>query len=212
MSFHGQGGNCAAGTQWYVCNTGGFKGCCSVNACELGACPDDSTHQNELRTVTLPGPPAATATTYYLTSLPSTTQPWANLLVPTSTGIYTVTIQQSSTPQPSGAGSAKAATLSAPSKVPIIVGATIGTIVFMFLVGVSIWFFLRRRRERRILLTSRGMTPMLGANDEKFAASHPANSRNLRGNGGIFNSSRSQFTHSLQPQIFTDINQDITKL
>jgi hypothetical protein len=53
------------------------------------------------------------------------------------------------------------------------------------------------------------MTPMLGANDEK---SDSANSRNLRGNGGIFNSSRSQFTHSLQPQILTDINQDITKL
>ncbi|OJI85726.1 hypothetical protein ASPTUDRAFT_55327 [Aspergillus tubingensis CBS 134.48] len=37
-----QNGSCPANTQWYVCAAGGFKGCCSVDPCTTGVCPDES--------------------------------------------------------------------------------------------------------------------------------------------------------------------------
>ncbi|PWY68235.1 hypothetical protein BO83DRAFT_439136 [Aspergillus eucalypticola CBS 122712] len=37
-----QNGSCPANAQWYVCAAGGFKGCCSVDPCTTGVCPDES--------------------------------------------------------------------------------------------------------------------------------------------------------------------------
>ncbi|GKZ67103.1 hypothetical protein AnigIFM50267_001370 [Aspergillus niger] len=37
-----QNGSCPADAQWYVCAAGGFKGCCSVDPCTTGVCPDES--------------------------------------------------------------------------------------------------------------------------------------------------------------------------
>ena len=34
--------SCSTGTNWYVCSKNGFRGCCSVDPCDLSACPDNS--------------------------------------------------------------------------------------------------------------------------------------------------------------------------
>jgi hypothetical protein len=179
-----QDGVCAAGTQWYVCNSNGFRGCCSVDACNLSTCPDGLAKQLELRsTLTIPGPAPTSASSTSTTPLPTTT--------PTSTGIYTVTLEPSSAPTATAVGTNNAATTSPSSspKIPAIVGGTIGGVVFLIIAGFAIWFFWRRWREQRILLTSRGMTPMLGSHgNEKFAMdqSPDPDSGDLRGNGGMF--------------------------
>jgi hypothetical protein len=133
-------------------------------------------HKINVRTVTLLGQPAASSSSRPILSLAAET--------PSSTvsilGIYTPP------PDSTAAGTNNAATSSSSkpaSKTPIIVGATIGGIAFLAIVGFLAWFFLRRRNHRRPY--SRATTPMLRKDgEEKRGLRDTPDSGAMRGSVG----------------------------
>jgi hypothetical protein len=176
--YLGQPQDCPAGLQFYTCDEG-FVGCCSADACALGGCPDE-VHQINVRTVTLLGPPPSTKS---ILSLPAETPSPSHTIL----GYYTIP----PSPTPTGGGTNNAA-ISSPSKssskTPIIVGATIGSVVFLAVVGLLAWFFFRRWRNPRRYAGARATTPMLGNHgEEKSGMRDTPDSGAMRDSvGGIF--------------------------
>lgn len=166
--------DCPAGAQFYTC-VDGFSGCCSVDACSLGGCSTDEVHQIIRRTVTLLGGEPAITPRAAMFSLPAPTT------TTTSVVYYT--------PEPSATPDATPSNSPSKSKTGIIVGATIGGILFLTLAAV-VAVFLRKRGGRKKHFGSRGTTPMLGNHgesdgEEKHEARDTPDSA-LRGSGGLF--------------------------
>ncbi|KAF4241361.1 hypothetical protein CNMCM8980_000940 [Aspergillus fumigatiaffinis] len=72
-----QANTCTGSKQWYVCSKGNFRGCCSVDPCNTGVCPDQET-QTTLSTSTTSATSkdvsttTATSPTTAITTAPST--------------------------------------------------------------------------------------------------------------------------------------------
>jgi len=144
--------------------------------------------------VTLLGPPSPTTTTSSTsssatsTSISTTTDA---ISVPTPTDHSVLTSPQDTSDQ--AAKSKVGETESNGVNVGPIVGGVVGGVIFLALISLAIWFFLRRRKQRkhnRRDHLSRDLTPMLGSNGvEKFAMDHsPEFGENgeERRSGGVF--------------------------
>src|SRR5882757_3402151 len=117
-----------SGTQWYTCNTSTilFAGCCSVDPCNLPACPDAGALSNQLSSTSL--------------NLPSSSTPTPT---PDSVGVIaTVTVSATSSPTPVGRSSSKS------PAVPIIAGV-VGGVVALPILSVILWCCCKRRRQKR---------------------------------------------------------------
>jgi hypothetical protein len=167
--------DCLAGAKFYTC-VDGFSGCCSADACGLGSCPDE-VHQINRRTVTMLGGPATTSpAAMFSLAAPSSTA--------TFLGYYTI-------PSASATADASPSSSAPKSKTGIIVGATIGSVLFLALAAFVAVIFLRKRGGRQMHFGSRGTTPMLRSHgesdgEEKPEARDTPDSGDLRGSGGLF--------------------------
>jgi hypothetical protein len=152
---------------------------------------DDQVHKINVRAVTLLGQPTSTKS---ILSIAAET--------PSSTSSFTILGYY--TPAPSsvvvvgGTDHAATSPSKSSSKTPIIVGATVGGIVFLLIVGFLAWFLLRRWRGTRPYSGPRGTTPMLRRDiEEKREMRETPDSGASRGvMGGIFPPFGGQCPHS----------------
>jgi hypothetical protein len=131
---------CPTGRLWYECTLSstnpGFRGCCSVDACQPKGCPDmaqaSSSSTTSLTIITLSVVPQAPAAT-----IPVSTTP----------------LPLAMTTAPTAMASQSAVATKSPNNTPIIVGIVCG-IVAASVVTILVWFFLRRRNQRKAGLHS----------------------------------------------------------
>ena len=147
--------DCKTGTQWYTCSANGFKGCCSVDPCNLSNCPDSSASPSSsasasLTTLTLTPQPAGSiptstsASTYTSSSASATTTSQVTSTTPTVESLISSTSSSTATSTQTPVSSHS----SPPSKAPVIAGAVCG-IVAASVLSILAWFLLRKRRQQR---------------------------------------------------------------
>lgn len=141
----------------------------------MAGCTDE-VRQFEARALTIIGAPASATASRQVLSLAGT-EP-----TPTILGYYTIP-----TTSPTAAAAVNAATPSHnSSKTPIIIGVTIGVVVFVTLAAVLAWFFVRRWRNRNIRQATRDTTPMLRSHREEKFERDPVENDESMSIGGIF--------------------------
>ncbi|KAF9892826.1 hypothetical protein FE257_000415 [Aspergillus nanangensis] len=123
------------GTQWYVCSLGDYRGCCSVDPCIAGGCPDDA------------GKPMSSQT--WVSTSTSTTS--------TSTSTSTVTTSTQATSTSTTILPTNPAT-SSPTAGPVnteshhnngaLIGAVVGGVAGLVLLLGLVFFLMRRSRRK----------------------------------------------------------------
>ena len=169
--------SCSGNKQWYVCTKGNFRGCCSVDPCSTGVCPDDSgdsssggdggdgdttTSKPESPSSQATSSPAATSettasesssaepTTQYTPS-PSSSQPPTQTITAFAETNGTTTTT-TTTPPPGNPSSDEASfesPVSAYNRKAVIGGAVAGGLVGLVLLVLGIFWLVRRSRKRR---------------------------------------------------------------
>ncbi|GFG20060.1 hypothetical protein IFM61606_00314 [Aspergillus udagawae] len=175
MSLHlpRQANTCTGSKQWYVCSKGNFHGCCSVDPCNTGVCPDQES-QTTLSTAT-------TATTSKAASTTTATSPTTAITTAPSTSsqgdipeiIPTRTVTQAVAPA-TDTGTADA---SPSHDHGALIGGVVGGILTLILLSGLLFLVYRSRKKhgkRFVLLRWRVHR---GESHEK--ASTVANSRGV---------------------------------
>lgn len=165
--------DCERGTQFYACSKGAYRGCCSVDPCDTGICPDDQkygsktsssfttstsrtlrpTSTSSRATLSSTITTSSTATdTEYTTPIPP-----SRPMMPTESITSTFT---SSTPTSSSSLIPATGIVTLPMPEATIVhsgpsrgafiGGIVGTVVIALLLfsGAFFWFHIRRKRKK----------------------------------------------------------------
>ncbi|PQE27263.1 Adenovirus E3 region CR2 protein [Rutstroemia sp. NJR-2017a WRK4] len=166
---------CNSGQLWYVCVGNNFQGCCSVDACQLDNCPDDSMAAVGDATTTITKTTSSTITTSTTDSATQTSSQNtpSRTSSSTSTSNSSATISSQSTSQTTGASPSisQAATASQSSRppadlastaspvassvskssnnVPIIVGSVAGGVALILLAIMGFFCFRRRQKKKQ---------------------------------------------------------------
>lgn len=149
--------NCPSGFQYYRCAKGNFSGCCSIDPCTTGICPDDNkpttTTEAMLTSVITESSLSLSETSSPSTSVATPAQNTATTqtttLTPSQTSSGTTTMTVTATPSSSSDNEG--------ALIGGIVGAIIGGLVIIALVIVLIYW--RRRRKGRMFTLLRWRDP-----------------------------------------------------
>ncbi|RHZ47731.1 hypothetical protein CDV55_100010, partial [Aspergillus turcosus] len=172
-----QANSCTGNKQWYVCSKGNFRGCCSVDPCNTGVCPDQES-QTSLSTST-------TATTSKIVSTTTASSPTAAITTAPSTSsqgdipeiIPTRTVTQAVAPATDTAGASPGSNHGA-----LIGGVVGGVLALILLSGLLFLVYRSRKKHGKRFVLLRWRVPR-GESHEK--ASTVASSRGLgSGNEG----------------------------
>ncbi|GAQ04664.1 hypothetical protein ALT_1985 [Aspergillus lentulus] len=145
-----QDNTCTGSKQWYVCSKGNFRGCCSVDPCNTGICPDQA-DQTTLSTST-------TSTTSKTASNTTATSPTAAITTAPSTSslgdipgiIPTRTVTQAVAP----ATDTDAANASHGSDHGALIGGVVGGVLALILLAGLLFlvYLSRKKRGKRFVL------------------------------------------------------------
>ncbi|KAF7128821.1 hypothetical protein CNMCM5793_003730 [Aspergillus hiratsukae] len=172
-----QANSCTGKKQWYVCSKGNFRGCCSVDPCNTGICPDQES-QTTLSTAT-------TATTSKTVSTTTTSSPTTAITTAPSTSsqgdipgiIPTRTVTQAIAPATDTADASPGHDHGA-----LIGGVVGGVLALILLSGLLFLVYRSRKKDGKRFVLLRWRAPP-GESHEK--ASTVASSRGLgSGNEG----------------------------
>ncbi|EGD96150.1 hypothetical protein TESG_03604 [Trichophyton tonsurans CBS 112818] len=168
--------DCESGIQFYACSKGAYRGCCSVDPCDTGICPDDlkignkrsSSTTSTSRTLrptptsprtTFPSTNTASSTTdtEFTTPLPPPGIPPSSPMIPTESTTSTFK-SSTSTSSPSLIPATGIVTLPIPEATILhsgpsrgaFIGGIVGTVVIALLlfIGAFFWFHIRRKRKK----------------------------------------------------------------
>ncbi|OAL74616.1 hypothetical protein A7D00_0210 [Trichophyton violaceum] len=164
--------DCERGTQFYACSKGAYRGCCSVDPCDTGICPDDEKNVNKTSPFTtstsrtLRPTPTSFRTTLSSTSTTSSTTidtestpppPPTRPMIPTASTTSTFML---STPASSSSliPATGIVTLPIPEATIVhsgpsrgaFIGGIVGTVVIALLLlsGAFFWFHIRHKRKK----------------------------------------------------------------
>lgn len=126
---------CPAHKQWYVCAVGDYHGCCSVDPCRTGVCPDDDTLIS-----------MSTSSTTSLTSRTNTkaTQDVALSTLTSATSLTTASSTATAFP------TAQSVTTSVKTtdQHGMVIGGVVGGIIgFLLLLGLALFLWFSRRKK-----------------------------------------------------------------
>ncbi|OGM46433.1 hypothetical protein ABOM_004817 [Aspergillus bombycis] len=155
---------CSDNKQWYVCHKGPFQGCCSVDPCSEGVCPDDiggivttTGTSTKVYTVT-PTRSISSKQSTFETSTATTSR------LETTSSPGTTTASTTST-SGAGTGTSAADNDSADAEtghgtpVGAIVGGAIGGIAFLILLAIALFFAYRRRKKHEMTFETDNKPP-----------------------------------------------------
>ncbi|GIJ87419.1 hypothetical protein Asppvi_006325 [Aspergillus pseudoviridinutans] len=174
-----QANTCTGSKQWYVCSKGNFHGCCSVDPCNTGVCPD----QDGQTTLSI----ATTATTSKAASTTTASSPTTAITTAPSTSsqgdipgiIPTRTVTQAVAP---ATGTDTAGASSGHDHGALIGGVVGGVLALILLSGLFFLLYRSRKKRGKRFVLLRWRVPR-GDNHEN--ASTVASSRGLgAGNEG----------------------------
>ncbi|PQE19860.1 hypothetical protein CJF31_00006367 [Rutstroemia sp. NJR-2017a BVV2] len=170
---------CNSGQQWYVCGANNFQGCCSVDACQLDNCPDDSTAavgaatstttttrtSSSTKTTSTSNSPNQTSSQKSTSNTPTLSKSTSNSptatfavqstlqIISSSPSISQVTtVSQSSRPTANLASTTSPVASSVPkssNNVPIIVGSAAGGVALILLAIMGFFCFRRRQKKKQ---------------------------------------------------------------
>ncbi|KAI6716429.1 hypothetical protein JHW43_001030 [Diplocarpon mali] len=148
-------GTCPSGSGkvYYVCSNG-FKGCCSVEVCDLPSCPDEDSSLATATGATMSESATRktliSMSTSTLPSTPATATTPSLVTTPVISDVSTPTPSSSQTSSPSSSSSSTPAPSPGPGKsiIPIIAGS-VGGVAAISIILVLIWYVLRSRKEKR---------------------------------------------------------------
>ncbi|RHZ65356.1 uncharacterized protein CDV56_109325 [Aspergillus thermomutatus] len=145
-----QANTCTGSKQWYVCSKGKFHGCCSVDPCNTGVCPDQE-NQTTLSTAT-------TANTSKATSTTTATSPTAAITTAPSTSsqgdipgiIASRTVTQAVAPATDTANTSPGRDHGA------LIGGVVGAVLALILLSGLLFLVYRSRKKhgKRFVLLS----------------------------------------------------------
>lgn len=200
-TFRRQAIHCETGTSWYTCNATGYKGCCSVDACYHGGCPDDSEHIEPSITITASLEPAAASTStksaltsfvYLPTNSPTQTRQTGSSSSISlsssntrsiSSGAPSLTAQSTSIPSEQAQSSTTHLSKSSGISTPMIAGAVCG-IVVTIVAAISLWFCIRKRRAQR--LSPNSSTVSFAQSKTSYTAANPRDDEEQVGSSDTF--------------------------
>ncbi|KAL4897607.1 hypothetical protein BDV59DRAFT_47003 [Aspergillus ambiguus] len=136
--------SCPAGKQWYVCSAGNYHGCCAVDPCTTGVCPDENGVLSMSSSTATP-----TMSSTSTRTKAETTQSFSSTSTSSITASAPPTEAVSSAPS-TVVSSAKAAH----KKNEMVVGGVVGGVVgFLVLLGMALfllWYSRRKRHGREV--------------------------------------------------------------
>ncbi|KAL4868921.1 hypothetical protein BDV12DRAFT_91455 [Aspergillus spectabilis] len=110
---------CPADTQWYVCTRGPFRGCCSLDPCTSGICPDENSNElassPDLETDTATRTRASTTRTATATTTRTTTTTTTTATTTRAAGSSTTTDRDTDVPATSVSSTTSTQTSATPS-------------------------------------------------------------------------------------------------
>ncbi|GIK01231.1 hypothetical protein Aspvir_005263 [Aspergillus viridinutans] len=138
-----QANTCTGSKQWYVCSKGNFRGCCSVDPCNTGVCPDQESQTTSST--------ATTSTTSRAASTTTTTSPTAAITTAPSTSslgdipgiIPTRTVTQAVAP----ATDTDTADASHGSDHAALIGGVVGGVLALILLSGLLFLVCRSRKK-----------------------------------------------------------------
>lgn len=136
-----QANTCTGGTQFYRCSKGPFLGCCSVDPCDTGVCPDDNNSSTSTTTGAATTKSAASETASQTVSRTTLqTSPAA-----TTTGVGATIIPHNSTAVSSATDTSSPDSSSKGALVGGVVGGILGGLL---LIGLIIGLIYWRRKKK----------------------------------------------------------------
>ncbi|EAL92795.1 uncharacterized protein AFUA_3G07800 [Aspergillus fumigatus Af293] len=139
-----QANTCTGSKQWYVCSKGNFRGCCSIDPCNTGVCPDQESQSTlSTSTTSTTSKPASTTTaispTTAITTAPSTSsQGDIPGLIPTRTVTQAVAPATDTDAADASPGHDRSA----------LIGGVVGGVLALILLA-GLLFLVHRSRKKR---------------------------------------------------------------
>ncbi|RDL38611.1 uncharacterized protein BP5553_02952 [Venustampulla echinocandica] len=154
--------DCPTGKSFWVCGSSSFRGCCSVDACVKGGCPDTPASNSITTIITLTPQPVtplpsgsssiSSSSSSSLTSSSTTTASSTAATTTTDTKPPALLATASSTILPVNPSTNPPNSREKTSNVPLIAGVTCA-IVAASILSVVVWFCWRRRQQKRSRFT-----------------------------------------------------------
>ncbi|KAF7170281.1 hypothetical protein CNMCM5623_002742 [Aspergillus felis] len=139
-----QGITCTGSKQWYVCSKGNFHGCCSVDPCNTGVCPDQESQTTSSTSTTATTSKAASTTTASSLTAAITTAPSTSSQGDIPGIIPTRTVTQAVAPA-TGTDTAGA---SAGHDHGALIGGVVGGVLALILLSGLLFLVYRSRKKR----------------------------------------------------------------
>ncbi|KAG2024721.1 hypothetical protein GB937_003419 [Aspergillus fischeri] len=138
-----QANTCTGSKQWYVCSKGNFRGCCSIDPCNTGVCPDQESQTTLSRSTTSTTSKTASTTTATSPTTAITTAPSTSSLGDIPGIIPTRTVTQAVAP----ATDTDAADASPGHDRGALVGGVVGGVLALILLA-GLFFLVYRSRKK----------------------------------------------------------------
>lgn len=161
--FLREASDCKAGTQWWVCNSPQYRGCCSVDACHRGGCPDEPSRTITATPVDPTNTSSATQSTITASPLASTTSSSAIISSSTATSVagaskttsYPSIVYSTLSPTLPVVFPTESAASGSTSHKGAIIGGSVAGAVALALIAVMLWYCCRKRKNGRAATSQR---------------------------------------------------------